>query len=290
MKAEQYLLKSLGSSAKMYKNKVGDYMINYVKAGKGPNVLLLHGANVGWGQWVDNIHELAKHFTVYAIDLPGAGQSTPVDLHKKDLEYEYVDTVKKFIDQNLKKTHIIGHSVAAWICLRLALKSSKHIHKMVLVNPLGLTDFMPLAQRPLAIRTIAKFLSKTVMKPTRDNMKSFLTGVLHDKSKIKESFIDYVHESISNNPLAHPFLLINKFAGIRKVKKKFVLIDQIRHIKNPMLIIAGDKDPLIPIRDLSRSVGAHPRIQFEVFKNVGHVSPSEEITKFNKTVIAFLRP
>ena len=51
--------------------------LHYEKSGQGYPVVLLHG----WGCSSESFHAIAQHlapsFTVYNLDLPGFGQSTP---------------------------------------------------------------------------------------------------------------------------------------------------------------------------------------------------------------------
>lgn len=44
-----------------------------------PTLLLFHGGSGSWIHWIRNVIPLSKHFTVYAADLPGLGDSDPPD-------------------------------------------------------------------------------------------------------------------------------------------------------------------------------------------------------------------
>ena len=44
-----------------------------------PILLLFHGGSGSWIHWIRNVQPLAQHFTVYAADLPGLGDSDPPD-------------------------------------------------------------------------------------------------------------------------------------------------------------------------------------------------------------------
>jgi len=51
--------------------------LHYVRGGHGPAVILLHGFPEDWSEYQAIMPELAKRFTVVAIDLPGIGRSAP---------------------------------------------------------------------------------------------------------------------------------------------------------------------------------------------------------------------
>ncbi|MGW7622023.1 alpha/beta fold hydrolase [Streptomyces antimycoticus] len=61
--------------------------MHYVTGGKGPALVLLHGWPQTWYEWRKIMPALAKHHTVYALDLPGLGDSkgSPESFDKKTL-------------------------------------------------------------------------------------------------------------------------------------------------------------------------------------------------------------
>lgn len=290
MDAQEKLIRSIKAKVKLNSVKIGKYLINYVEVGRGKSIILIHGANIGWGQWYANIGKLSKKFKVYAIDLPGSGKSSKIDYKKFNFEKDFVDVVEKFIKlKQFKKINVIGHSFGGLIALKLALKKDSFIDRMVLVNPMGFTSNIPLNQKLLSLDFIAKLLSKTVMKATRKNIKKFLEDALVDTSNIKDDFIDYYHEAIKEGKAIHPFLFINSLTENFRVKKDLGLVSELNAIKQPTLIIVGDKDPItLPIKNLNTYKlikGAH----LHIFYNTGHVPSLEKVDKFNSLVINFLR-
>jgi 2-hydroxy-6-oxonona-2,4-dienedioate hydrolase len=65
----------------------------------GPPLVLLHGGSGSWNHWLRNIDALAQHYTVYAADLPGCGESgLPPGGRDADSIYETVATgIEKLI-------------------------------------------------------------------------------------------------------------------------------------------------------------------------------------------------
>jgi pimeloyl-ACP methyl ester carboxylesterase len=51
--------------------------LHYVRGGKGPPLILVHGFPESWVEYRDVMPRLAGRFTVIAVDLPGIGKSTP---------------------------------------------------------------------------------------------------------------------------------------------------------------------------------------------------------------------
>lgn len=289
MTAEKKLAELVGAGLTLKQIKIGRFDINYAVAGTGPAVILIHGANIGWGQWHLNISELARYFTVYALDLPGAGRSTKIHFRTCNLEQDFTDTIHCFIAAlGLKKVSIIGHSLGAWAALRVALRDKELLDKIILVSPVGLSERVPLRYRPMSFYFFAKLIAITVMKPTRVNMEKFLKSALYKNIPIMPEFSDYFYESVNVSPERHPIFLINRLSSFWKMSPELTLLDELYKIHHPVLIISGDKDPVVKASDLKRAVKLFPAARLEIFRDVGHVPPMENYSEFNRRVIDFI--
>ncbi|UGT54924.1 alpha/beta fold hydrolase [Nocardia asteroides] len=94
--------------------------MHYVTGGSGPPVVLLHGWPQTWYGWWPIMPTLAEKHTVYAIDLPGLGDSTgaPSDYSKATLA-RYVHTL---VAERLgvRDARIIGHDFGAAVAYQYA--------------------------------------------------------------------------------------------------------------------------------------------------------------------------
>lgn len=288
MNAEEKLVHLINANVHIEQTKVNNFSINFAHAGKGKPLLLIHGGNIGWGGWYPNIAFFAKHFEVFALDLPSSGKSTKKPFHELHFEKDFIETLAQFIHQNnLRGTDVIGHSLGGWISLKLALQSL--VGKVVLESSLGFIDYIPWKHRLISSRFFAELLSKTAMKPTRENMRAFLIDVLVNRTCLREEFVDYFHDSITREQITHPFLLLNHFFRRFKIKKELMLTNDLQKLQNPLLIIAGDRDPLIPFSRLHRSLRSIPSAHIKVFKETGHVPSLERSDDFNTAVLQFLQ-
>ncbi|MGI5170043.1 alpha/beta fold hydrolase [Spirillospora sp. CA-253888] len=94
--------------------------MHYVTGGSGTPVVLIHGWPQTWYGWWPIMPELAKHHTVYAVDLPGLGDSTgsPTGYDKAAL----VRYVHKLIADRLevRDARVIGHDFGAAVAFQYA--------------------------------------------------------------------------------------------------------------------------------------------------------------------------
>ncbi|WP_280297801.1 alpha/beta fold hydrolase [Nocardia neocaledoniensis] len=94
--------------------------MHYVTGGSGSPVVLLHGWPQTWYGWWPIMPALAEKHTVYAVDLPGLGDSTgaPTDYSKATLA-RYVHTL---VAERLgvRDARIIGHDFGAAVAYQYA--------------------------------------------------------------------------------------------------------------------------------------------------------------------------
>jgi pimeloyl-ACP methyl ester carboxylesterase len=96
--------------------------IAYERSGEGPPLVLLHGTTSDHSTWELVLPELQKHFTVYAIDRRGCGESGSGDGSAYDIEREFEDVVA-VIDSIDGTVGLLGHSYGAICALEGALRS-----------------------------------------------------------------------------------------------------------------------------------------------------------------------
>ncbi|ANY06949.1 alpha/beta fold hydrolase [Pseudonocardia sp. HH130630-07] len=94
--------------------------MHYVAGGSGPPLVLLHGWPQTWYGWWPIMPELAEHHTVYAIDLPGLGDSTgtPDGFDKATLA-RYVHTLVTG-ELGLSAPAVVGHDLGAAVAFQYA--------------------------------------------------------------------------------------------------------------------------------------------------------------------------
>jgi len=289
MDAEARLIRTMGIELQPRHIRANGYDLNYVVVGDGPPLILIHGVNIGWGEWHLNIPDLARHFRVYALDLPGAGHSTSIDFLSSDLEKSFVDTVEAFIRlHDLHGAVLVGHSSGGWIALKLALRKNASIRSLILVNSLGFSDYLVWRQRPLAVRSLVRFLAHYVVLPTKANMEKFLKSVFVKTIGLTSEFMEYYSETVCGRIDAHPLMLIHRFLQPFRIRKEFVIGDRLRDISIPTLIIASNRDPLNSLAATAPSFSYLPHATIDIFKGSGHVPPIEDAARFNKSVISWI--
>lgn len=93
--------------------------LNHVRLGAGAPLLLVHGLGAGWRSWQPVLDGLAARREVIAVDLPGFGDTPPLD--GEVTVAALADSVAEFVrEQGLDGVATAGQSMGARIVLELA--------------------------------------------------------------------------------------------------------------------------------------------------------------------------
>ena len=256
--------------------KVSRVRLYYEEYGSGAPIIMLHGWNENRTIFKFQIEDLSKNYRVITIDLRGHGKSS-----KPRLGYSYsriVIDIKRFLDiMNIRNPIIVGHSLGGQIALEYYLKYN-NCNKLVLIS----SPYMAPTQLSGIIRMGEKYLSKKL----RSSLK-YASEVMKDQ-RIKRDSKESDDESrsiFSKKSFQVPFYVTIglSFSGL-----SFNIENKLKDIKIPVLILAGEKDDLIPISVFEKMADKIPNCKLIKFENCGHFSFIEEVSRVNKNILEFL--
>lgn len=110
-------------------------------------LVLLHGYSASSILWYKMLKTLSQQFHVYCLDLPGAGLSARLTTEIKNTE----EAIDYFVDNlelwrkalDIDSFYMGGHSFGGYIACQYALKYPNRVTKLMLVSPLGFTNYGP---------------------------------------------------------------------------------------------------------------------------------------------------
>jgi pimeloyl-ACP methyl ester carboxylesterase len=105
--------------------------IAYWRSGEGPPLVLVHGTAADHSRWKPVLPVFEEHFTVYAVDRRGRGDSGDSENYSIEWEFEDVATV---VDSIGEPVNLLGHSYGALCALEAALLT-RNVRKLVLYEP-----------------------------------------------------------------------------------------------------------------------------------------------------------
>ena len=251
--------------------EVGGRNIQYLKVGEGPPLLLLHGFGGDINIWVFNQEALSEApRTVYALDLPGHGQSSK-DVGEGDLG-SFVDTLVGFMDVlGIEKAHLVGHSMGGAIAASLALAHPERVQSLVLIASAGLGEEIN-----------GDYIEGFIAANRRREMKNVLGLLFADPDLVTRQL---VNDELRFKRMDGVDEALRKSADKLFPDGRQADVPDLSGLEVPMLVIWGKEDNVVPVSH-SENVPDHARV--EVLDNTGHMPQMEAAGRVNRLIGAFL--
>ena len=257
---------------------------HYIVAGEGPPLVLLHGLGASVVAWRDNIAPLAERFTVYAVDIPGHGDSEHPNI-RYTLE-EAVSFTAGFLDGvGAPSAALVGNSMGGLIALRTALAFPARVSHLVLVDTAGfgreVSVFVRLASLPL----LGRVIESGSVRGTR----AVLRQVLADPTLVTPELVEEFAR-VRSMPGAKDAVLkvLRHGVGVAGVRRKHRLLDRLRDLTMPLLTVWGEDDHIFPVAHAYAAARYAPDARLEVFSGCGHWPMMERADAFNALLTDFL--
>lgn len=250
--------------------------VHYHQAGDGPDVMLLHGWGSSRRMWWHLAPGLATHYRVWALDLPGFGDSDkPADDWYSIPNYTAL--LNNFIQQMIGgRVRLIGHSMGGLIAFDVAASHPEAVERLVTINPLvsGRTTLRPLARFTTSRHALELVLhaSTVIFQP-----------VLRESGKLVHG-ITYLHRRFEDFAKG----TVDSIMASGRATVAYNVMPRLSQIKAPTLVIVGKQDPTIPSAEGRMAARMIPNAHLTVL-TAGH-HPTDDIpAKTLRVVQDFLR-
>ena len=131
--------------------------LHIVQAGKGPDLVLLHGALATHCDWLEGPFDaLARRFRVTAVDRPGHGLSLRPRF--EGTPRDQAGQIRAGLQElGIGRATFAGHSMGGLVALAMAEQFPDMVERLVLVAPIAFPEARPLEHSMIAPRAIPVF-------------------------------------------------------------------------------------------------------------------------------------
>jgi pyruvate dehydrogenase E2 component (dihydrolipoyllysine-residue acetyltransferase) len=244
--------------------------IRYAKRGDGAEtIVLVHGFGGDLDNWLFNIDALAGKAKVYALDLPGHGQSTK-KLGEPSLA-GLSDALTGFMDAvGIDSAHLIGHSMGGAVVLQTAIDEAARVKSLTLVSSAGLGPEINGA-----------YIDGFVTASSRRELKPVLEQLFEEPGLVSRQLVDNVlkYKRLDGVSEALASLARALFANGRQSDGLAV---DLAKVQQPMQVIWGANDRIIP----SSHAAAPQSARIDVVDGAGHMVQMEKASRVNELILA----
>jgi pimeloyl-ACP methyl ester carboxylesterase len=272
--------------SRLHQVEIDGTAVNYVDIGSGDRhpIVFVHGLGGQWQNWLENIPRAAQERRVIAVDLPGFGLS-PMPRDEITIP-RYGRTVNALCDRlGLGLVELVGNSMGGFISAEVAIQFPQRVDRLILVSAAGITS-ADLDRRPiLTLGRIATALT---------HWSAPLDHKIASRPKARHLALAFVarHPSLLKADLAYEGF----FKGTGKPGFDDALLacldydfrERLPEIRVPTLIVWGEQDSIIPVKDAHEFDRLIPDSRLLVLAQTGHISMAERPVAFNDVMMDFL--
>jgi pyruvate dehydrogenase E2 component (dihydrolipoyllysine-residue acetyltransferase) len=254
--------------------EVGGARLRYVQVGEGDRpVVLLHGFGGDKDNWLFNLEALSEGRTVYALDLPGHGES---DKRVADGSVAgLAATVVGFLDAvGTDTVDLVGHSMGAAVAMAVAIAAPGRVRSLALVAPAGLGQEINV-----------DYLRGFVAAQSRRELKPHVEKLFADPALVTRDLLENLlkFKRLDGAQAALAALLDGFVSGDRQVA---VLAEPVAALGIPILVVAGADDQVIPAGHAAALGG---KAEVQVLEGRGHMVHMEAAGEVNRLLAEHLQ-
>ncbi len=267
---------------------INEITFHYKISGEGdPALILMHGFGASTFSWERVIEPLAAYGRVIAYDRPAFG------LTERPLDWQGTNpySTQAQVDQLLglmdvlavDQAVLIGNSAGGRIAFEAALQQPDRILAVIAVDAAvysegSTTDWI----KPLLRTPQMRHLGPLIARRIQENGDEIIRRAWHDPSLLtEEDYLGY-HKPLQIADWDRSLWELSAAPGIKN------LPDRIIRLTQPVLVITGDDDRIVPTENSLRLARELPNSVLAVFPDCGHVPQEECPELFLDAVSKFL--
>jgi pimeloyl-ACP methyl ester carboxylesterase len=254
--------------------------------GTGTPILLVHGIGSSMLTWADVPERLAAGGTrVLAVDLPGHGQSSrgPGDYSLGSL----ASTLRDLLDHlGIERVHLVGHSLGGGVSMQMRYQFPDRVASMVLESSGGLGEEAFPGLRAAALPG-SEIVLKWAVNDRTLNAAAWLGGQLGRVGLRPHALSPHALETVSwlGEQDRRAAFLATLRSVVSPRGQRVSALDKLHLMEGQrVLIVWGDRDPMIPMHHGQRAHELLGGSRFVVFPGAGHEPHLHDPERFAELV------
>jgi pimeloyl-ACP methyl ester carboxylesterase len=253
---------------------------NYLEAGEGPPVVLVHGSGPGvtaYANWRLTMPGVSQHLRVLAPDMVGFGFTERPAGVRYDMD-TWSAHLLGFLDAlGIERTSLVGNSFGGGLALRFAARHPDRVDRLVLMGSVG----VPFEITP-GLDAVWGY------QPSVPAMRELLDIFAYDRGLVTDELAAVRYAASTEPGVQEAFAAMFPAPRQQWVDEMVTPDDEIAAIAAPTLVVHGRDDRVIPIGNALHLLRTLPDVQLHVFGRCGHWTQIEHADAFNRLLVDFL--
>jgi len=260
-----------------------------------PVVTLMHGKNFNAHYWMPTASYLHKKgYGVLVPDQVGFGKSSKPENYQYSFSVLASHTRNLMQHLNISDSIVIGHSMGGMLASRFALMYPEFTQKLILVNPIGLENYLKYVEYKDTDFFYKKELAKTAEGIKRYQQKNYYAG---QWNKRYEALTDFMVGQVQGPDKEHTAWVNAKTYDMIFTQP---VITEFKDVSVAVRLIIGTRDRTGPGRHwkkpgVSYELGRYDRLgrtaadiipdaELYELNDLGHLPQVEDFERFKKTL------
>lgn len=255
-----------------------------------PPILLLHGIGRSLEDWEPQYVALRRAgYRVIAPDLPGSGLSErlPAAITLTGLAEAALQTLDAIAET--RRLHVMGHSIGGAVALQLLALEPDRVATLNLVSSAGfgaeVHPMLRLAATPV-IGALATWHTSRARAQLLERQ-LYVDRSLATAERIDRAMM-FARRRETGAVLHETARWSASIRGFRPHWRKDLLHQVSGHVR-PTLIVWGDRDRILPVRQVHAARRHFPHARVQLFQGSGHLPHVEAAQAFTELTLDFLR-
>jgi len=252
----------------------------YTEAGSissNPTVVFLHAFALNRQMWQDQVVAFSRTNRVFAIDIPGFGESALLSVEEPTIK-DFGESIFKFLDgKNIQSAVFAGSSMGGYILFELYRQQPQRVLGLIFCNTRADPDSPEVKEgRYKAINQIRTAGTASLAEFMIPRMFSKRMREIHS------SKAEQVRNWILN---ANPKGVID---GLKAMATRVDSTETMKTIKVPTLIVTGSEDPITGESVMKKMWETIPNAQWIIIPDAGHLAPFDSPEQTSQALIDFV--
>ncbi len=262
--------------------------VHYQKRGMGDPLVLVHNVYPGASQeeYEHNLDALARHFTVYALDLLGFGASdAPRMKYTANL---YTELIFDFLREEVAKpAHVVSSGLTCAYVTEVAAWRANLFDKLVFLCPRSEPTGLDI---PRWVAPIRHFMLSTPAVASghydamtgRYELTTFLENNFFNPKHVTPDLVERLYENARLAGAIHPYAsLLTGYLDCH-------LLSSLPKVANPLLLVWGRQARPTPVEHGVRLLAMARYSHLEVVENAGAWVHHEQSAATNDLIVRYL--